>query len=150
MFRDIKAFNYSSFAASHKETIINHCSFYNNYSVGSIIAVSSFGNGIKSKLRFTNSEIYNNYGGQVMSSLFTDSSIVQGNQFYNNHTTNNLFARSSYGDTSTHVFIFDNNELHNNHISGETALCSSHSGGFDFITNNKVTTIRPPCEEHYQ
>jgi hypothetical protein len=137
--RDLKALNYSGFTAGCNEIVIDNCSFYKNYSVGSVISISQFGNNVNSKLRFTNNILSNNAGNNIMYTLLTDSSIVTGNNFRTNTSKHAVYTRVSENDTSHHVLIFEDNELVGNTVSEDAAVFYSLSGGHDYFKRNKVS-----------
>ncbi len=124
---------------------VNNCEFFNNKSGGTISA-SYFGYNSISKIKFTNNVLYNNHGGRVMSSLFTDSTIIYGNKFYDNDSTYGIFYNSSYNDETNNVLIFEKNEMYNNHVSDNAAIFSTQSEGLNLIRNNQfhhnTTTLK--------
>lgn len=135
--RDVKSLQGSAFIANYLNVSINHCEFFNNYTQGGTVMANYFGNNSKSKFKFTNNVLYNNQGGVIMSTLFTDSSVVSNNKFYNNNSIHSIFNKYSLEDTNTNVFIFDDNEMYNNQVSENATILNCHAGGIAFIRNNK-------------
>ncbi len=148
--RDIKSLQGSGIISISQNMHINHCDIFHNYTDGLILSLNRFGNtpfySVNSKLKFTNNNIYNNYAGVIMSSVFMDSSIVTNNKFYNNHSKHDIYRKSSYPDTSTNVFIFDHNEMYGNSVQENAAILNCGQGGHAFIRNNKfyqnTTTLK--------
>ncbi len=137
-FRDVKAFNNNAFILDYKVMNISNCIFQNNYAASDVISLKSYGNGIRSKLHFIDNQLYNNHGGGVLTTLFTDSSWVIGNKFFENYVENSVYVKNCANDTSNHVLLFHDNDVYNNNISGERPVVATAAGGDDYIVNNRI------------
>ncbi|OJV55325.1 MAG: hypothetical protein BGO31_20545 [Bacteroidetes bacterium 43-16] len=150
IFRDMKSLQNSCIVSISQNMNINNCDFFHNYTEGLILSLLRFGNApyyrSTSKLKFTHNNIYNNYAGRIMHTLYMDSVTVSYNKFYNNQSKYDTYAKSSLHDTSTHVFLFDHNEMYNNSVQENAAILDCGQGGYAFIRNNKFyqnnTTLR--------
>lgn len=146
VFKDIKSLNSSAFIASYTNMEIDHCEFYNNYALGGIIAINYFGSNTLTNLNFTNNLIYNNQANTIMTTLFTDSTIISNNKFYNNQSDYHTIKTSGLNDTLNSVLLFQDNEMYNNHAFENAAILRATDAGYAFIKNNKfyknTTTLK--------
>src|SRR5690625_937281 len=133
----MKSLNGSGFTASYLNMEIDHCEFYNNYALGGIIAINYFGSNTLTNLNFTNNLIYNNQANTIMTTLFTDSTIISNNKFYNNQSDYHTIRTSGLNDTLNSVLLFQDNEMYNNHAFEDAAILSATDAGYAFIKNNK-------------
>lgn len=137
VFKDMKSLNGSGFTASYLNMEIDHCEFYNNYALGVVISVNYFGYNTLTKLKFTNNLIYNNQAATIMTSLFTDSTIMTNNEFYNNQSNRQIIRSSGLNDTLSSVIWFEDNKMYNNHVFENAAIFQSVDAGTAYIKNNK-------------
>jgi len=125
---------------------IDHCEFYNNYALGGIIAINYFGSNTLTNLNFTNNLVYNNQANTIMTTLFTDSTIISNNKFYNNQSDYHTIRTSGLNDTLNSVLLFQDNEMYNNHAFEDAAILRATDAGYAFIKNNKfyknTTTLK--------
>lgn len=136
IFRDVKNSNAPVLNILSLTVKVDHCEFFKNYCSGVFVA-NYFGYNTISNIRFTNNEIHNNQAQRVMSTLFTDSTIVTGNKIYNNQSVFDIYTNSSYNDQTRNYFLFENNEVYNNHVSENAAILMTYSKGHSLIRNNK-------------
>ncbi len=138
VFRDTKSLvGGGTLSIASKEIYINECQFYKNY-MSSVVSLASFGGTIKSKFKFTNNRVYNNYSITTMTTLATDSIIFSNNVFYNNQTDYGVYTNNTLDEDDDMVLLLQHNEFYNNIVSKNAGMVNCAAGGHAFVSNNKI------------
>lgn len=137
--RDLKNTDPAAISAHGPNMFINHCDFYHNYTRNLLILESVGNSDAKSKLKFTNNRIYDNYSiDNIISTRYVDSTIFSNNKCYNNEAVHGILELGSIYDTVDHVFLFEKNEMDHNTVARNTGILNVLPGGNAYIKHNKI------------
>lgn len=137
--RDLKDRGTWAISTHGPNMFINHCDFYHNYTRNLLILKSASSSDTKSKLKFTNNRIYDNYSiDNIISTRYVDSTIFSNNKCYNNEAGYGIFEQGAIYDTVDHVFLFEQNEMYHNTVEKNTGILNVLPGGHAYIRNNKI------------